>query len=330
MLRRILAFVFKYIIKIRIFLYDKGIFKKVRIPVKVISVGNISVGGAGKTPLSIWITQELSERGLKTALLEKGYKSPLKRDEILILDPEIKRPRTDIIGDEASMALRNLRTGSLLCVSKSKSNGALELSKQISDLKYIVVDDGFQHLRLERQLDIVLMSKSMAFKDKMIPTGRLREPYDSLKRANVLLFTKTDGIDDEGKKGLVKKALEFNPSLKIFFATTKLLSTASFNNKKILPVSSVADYKFLHSKLKEAGGLFSEYIAYPDHYTYNSHNIDHIVSTFKKGEMDFVVYTSKDAVKIKDMLDNRGIPSIEVWYEHLIENEEEFLKLCMA
>ncbi len=330
MLRRVLAFIFKYIIKLRVLFYDKGIFKKVKVPVKVISVGNISVGGAGKTPLSIWITQKLSERGLKTALLEKGYKSPLKKDEILILDPNIKKPRTDIIGDEAAMALRNLKADSLLCVSKSKSNGALELYKQVSDLKYIVVDDGFQHLRLERQLDIVLMSKNMAFKDKMIPMGRLREPYDSLKRADILLLTKTDGIDDVDKKDLLERALAFNPSLKVFFATTKLLSTASFNNKKILPVSSVSDYKFLHSKLKEAGGLFSEYIAYPDHYAYNSHNIEHIVSTFNKGGMDFIVYTSKDAVKIKDILDNKGIPSIEVWYEHLIEGKEEFLKLCMA
>ena len=333
MLRRFLSFLFKHITQFRVVLYQRGFFKTVKINSRVISVGNISVGGAGKTPMSIWITQKMNEQGFKTALIEKGYKSSLKTDEVFISDESKdnnKNIGANVIGDEPTMALKALAGKALLCVSKDKTNGAVELIKKHPELKCAVVDDGFQHLKLYRDLDIVLIDAQEGFSGKLIPMGKLRESYSALKRAHVLVFTKSDNLDDEIKKDLCSKALDVNGDLKIFFANVRLFSSANLKDVKILPVSAVSNYGFFHTKLKSSGAVFERYIAHRDHHSFCNDDVEYIVKLFKSTGADFVAYTSKDAVKIKEVLTQKGIPTIEVWYEHEIDKAGEFLKLCIG
>ncbi len=333
MLRRLLSFLFKQVTQLRVILYQRDFFKTVKINAKVISVGNLSVGGAGKTPMSIWITQKMNERGIKTALIEKGYKSSLKADEVFISDGsknDNKNVGANIIGDEPAMALKALDGKALLCVSKDKTNGVLELTKKHPELRCVVVDDGFQHLKLYRNLDVVLIDAQEGFSGKLMPMGKLRESYSALKRAHVLVFTKSDDVSDEVKKDLCSNALSINGNLKIFFANVRLFTSTNINGIKILPVSAVSNYGFFHTKLKSSGAVFENYIAHRDHHSFCNDDLEYIVKLFKSTGADFVAYTSKDSVKIKEALTQKGIPTIEVWYEHEIEKAEEFLKLCIG
>lgn len=329
MLRRILSYLFKYLVMFRAFLYAKGLLKSLKISARVISIGNISVGGSGKTPLSIWLTLKLNQKGLKTALLEKGYKSGLRGDEVFISDGT-KKVEATFIGDEPAMALRSLQGKALLCVSKDKTRGAVELTRDHPDIKYIVVDDGFQHLRLHRDVNVVLMDSQEGFNGKLMPLGKLRESYTALKRATAVIFTKTDGLSEEDKKELKLKAEAINKNIFIFFADVKFFSSQNIDKLKILPVSSVSNYQFFHKKLRDSGAIFEKYIAHRDHHNFAKDDIDYIVKLFKSTGADFVVYTSKDAVKVKELLKQKGVPAVEVWYDHEIDRPEEFVKLCIG
>ena len=329
MLRRVLSFLFKYIACFRSRLYQYGLIRTIKVDARVISVGNISVGGAGKTPMSIWITKKIAEHGTKVALLEKGYKSKIGKKDVFI-SCDCKEADAGSIGDEPAMALKALEGKALVCVSKDKTNGAVELIKRYPNIQCIVLDDGFQHLKLHRDLNILLMDAEEGFSGRVIPLGRLRECFRALGRADILVFTKSEGLTDDAKKELSKKAMGYNKEIKIYFATVKLFSTADLNGVKIFPVSSIANYGFFHKKLKSAGAIFEKYIAHRDHHDFAPKDIGEIVKGLRASGSDFVVYTSKDAVKIGDTLKKNGIPTIEVWYEHEMENAEEFLKLCIG
>lgn len=330
MIRRVLSFIFECISVLRERLYRKGLFNTVRSKFRIISVGNISSGGSGKTPMAIWITQHMNDKGIKTALLEKGYKSPLGKNEVVTFD-NVADARAERIGDEPAMAVKALKGKALVCVSKNKTAGVLRLEEDLGDtIKAVVVDDGFQHLRLQRDLDIVLMDAKEGFSGKVIPMGRLREPYGSLKRAQVLIFTKSEGIDPVELGKLKERALSINPALKIFIATTKLYSTEPLKDVKIFPLSSVSNYAFLHKKLRDEGAVFEKYLAYSDHYLFREDDISYIMKIFRGSSAELLVYTSKDAVKVRSMLEQEKIRACEVWYEHQIHNSEEFLKLCIG
>jgi len=296
---------------------------------RVISVGNISLGGSGKTPMSIWITQKMNELGVKTALLEKGYKSPLGRNEVLVFDSNVNAG-AERIGDEPAMAVNILKGKAVICVSKNKSAGVMELQSRYPQVKAVVVDDGFQHLRLHRDLDIVLIDSEEGFSGKVLPMGKLREPYSALKRADVLVFTKSDSVEASAMEELKGRALKINERLKVFFATAKIFSTAPLKGLNIMPVSSVSNYAFLHKKLRDEGAIFDKYLAYPDHYIFSEDDISYMIKVFKGSSADILVYTSKDAVKIKAMLEKHKLRTCEVWYEHEIKNSGELLKLCIG
>ena len=327
MIRVILSFIFKTATRIRAYLYSIDFFRSYKINSRVISIGNISIGGAGKTPLTLLINQRLRAKGLNTAIIEKGYKSGLSRNQIILAQKGHDDLDETIIGDEPLMVWRQMQTGSRLAVAYDKTMAALEIKKKWEDTDVIIVDDGFQHLKLKRDLDIVLIDASLGMKDKVLPSGRLREPYCSLKRANIVLFTKSDGMTSDEKNDLRNSVLCINPMLKVFFSTVNFMTSSSITGKKVFPVSAIYNPAHFHRKIKESGAVFERYMAFSDHHGFNKKIVDMVLKEAKSNEAEFIVVTSKDWVKIKPFVDNDKI-FIETWYDHNIENEEEFINCC--
>ena len=222
MIRTFLSLLFRIVITVREYLYSIGVLRSYKVDAKVISVGNIAVGGAGKTPLVLLLNERLRNRGYKTAILEKGYKSGLRHNEIVLAEKGRDSLREDIIGDEPAMIWEQIPMGTRLAVCNDKTKAAISVKKMWPDTNAIIIDDGFQHLKLKRDVDIVLIDASLGIKDKLVPLGKLREPYSSLKRANIVLFTKSDGMTEEEKDVLKDKVLAINPELKVFFSVVKL------------------------------------------------------------------------------------------------------------
>ncbi len=191
---KIVAKIYLCIIRMRNFFYSKGIFKAYKADATVISVGNVTAGGTGKTPLVIWVCRLLQAKNIACAILTRGYKSAkITHDEPAILAEAC--PDAKIVVNSDRIA------GAKKAVSKFEA-------------KALVMDDGFQHRRLARDLDIVTIDATCPFGyGKMLPAGFLREPVESLKRADAVVITRCDQIAEAGLAELEENLRSINSGL---------------------------------------------------------------------------------------------------------------------
>ncbi len=198
-------------VRIRLLLYRRGILKQQRLDGIVVSVGNLTAGGTGKTPMVIWLASQLASAGQAVAVLTRGYRSvELPAD----LDPEKKARQ---VSDEVVVMESHLGDRVPIGIGKDRFRAGRELERK--GVKWFVLDDGFQHLRLGRDADVVLIDGIDPFGGGLLlPAGRLREPISSLRRADVVVITRTDS-DRE-----LEKELRRRTAAPIFYAQTELLS----------------------------------------------------------------------------------------------------------
>jgi len=330
MLRRLLSWLFILGSKTRLYLYKKNIFKSVHVDARVISVGNLSMGGGGKTPMTMKLAAEMNKKGLKTVVIEKGYKGALPSDEVLCAEKgKDAAPDVRVIGDEAAMVWESLLKGTRLCVSKNKSKGAVAAKQKWPDTKIIIVDDGFQHLALKRDVDIVLIDAGVGFKERIFPVGVLREPYSELKRADIAVFTKSDDLSQEEINELIKEARTHDPDLIIFFARTEFHSSMNVNGKKVLPVSAIFNGAHFRKKLKDSSAVFEKYMQYSDHKKFSSRDVKDIYGLRDKVGAEYIAMTKKDWAKLERLMPDCD-DIVLCWYEHVIDNVEEFVRCCIG
>lgn len=330
MLRRLLSWIFMLASRTRLYLYEKGLLDSIKVDARVVSIGNINMGGSGKTPLVLKLADATAKRGLKTVLIERGYKGKLCCGQVICAEKGLDAtPDVKVIGDEAKMVWDSLSKGVRLCVSKSKAMGAVASKKKWQDTKIILVDDGFQHLKLKRDVDVVLIDAVSGFGEKVFPHGTLREPYSALKRADVVLFTKADDLSTDDLKELAEKAKKYNSGIKIFFARTKFYSSIDLNGKKVLPVSAVFNGAHFRKKLKSAGAIFDKYMGYSDHRAFGPNDVRDICDFKNKVAAEYIALTKKDWAKLEKLMPDHN-DVVLCWYEHIIDNEEEFVRCCIG
>jgi len=316
-IKYLLSLFFFLIVKTRIYFYRKKFFKTYSFNTKIISIGNLSFGGTGKTPLAISLTNYLSLNN-RTAILLKGYKSSLNNN-VVILKSSFKYDNIllNSIGDEAKLAYKKLVNSSLI-VSKDKTNGVKTfLSTNLA--KFIIIDDGFSHLKLKKDLNIVLIDSNEGFKNKFTE-GTLREPYSSLRRADILIFTKANFISEDQKEILKNKANEYN-NLKIFFFKSKLSFSKEILDKNIIVLSAIFNPNFFYKMLENQGYNIVHKIKFYDHYKYSKKDILYFDNLKKQLNCKNIVCTHKDFVKLV----NYSNDFIVADYEH--EVDQAFYKL---
>lgn len=326
MVRLFLSFICYALLKFREFLYNFNILKSYKLKKKIISIGNLNFGGSGKTPMAVFLANFLNLSGKEVGVVERAYKGDIKSDEVILKDKGIDEKGFDVsaVGDEPAMLWNSLDSGIKVAVSKRKYKAVIEMLKKWNFIDYVIIDDGFQHLKLKRDVDLILMDGESGFKDKLFPRGTLREPYAGLKRADVLVFTKSNYLNKDEKESLKKKALKYNKNLKIFFANAKLLSPQNLKGKKILPVSGIGNPLFFHKLLKSDGANFENYFSFKDHYKYSEKDARDIVRLKDKINAEYVVCTSKDFVKLSKFIKNSFL--IETCYQHDLDDKEGFIK----
>ncbi len=190
-----LSLIFLLAIRIRLYLYQVGLIKSERLPGKTWSIGNISVGGTGKSPITISLAQMLVSSGYRPAILTRGYGSPIaSRDSMVLLAGKVITAAisTSTIPDEARMQSAKLPTVPVIAgpdrVAAAKN--FLQNHPQYQPTHWLL-DDGYQHLKLERDLNLVLLDARTPF-PAIMPLGRAREPARNLDRANLIVFTRSD------------------------------------------------------------------------------------------------------------------------------------------
>ena len=272
----------------------KTFIQKVKFNIPVICVGNIFIGGTGKTPLSIHIARKLSENGKNPAIVRKYYKSHK---------------------DEHKMIISYYNK---LILNLNRSKGIYEAIEKGYDA--VILDDGFQDYKIKKNLSIICFnSNQLIGNGYLFPSGPLRESLGSLRNANILIINGDRSLDFE------QKILKIQKDLKIYYSNYKPLNIQEFKNKKLLVISGIGNPENFFKILKDNQMNIQKKMVYPDHYEFTKNEMLKIIEHAKKNDFQ-IVMTEKDYYKIKDFsLEN--IKYLKVKLE--IEKEEEFIKNVM-
>jgi len=305
--------IYGIIIWFRNLLFDLRIFSSVEFNLPIISVGNITVGGTGKTPHIEYLVL-LLKKEFNVATLSRGYK---RKGKGFILADE--KSTALQIGDEP-MQLKRKFSDIKVAVDKKRVHGVQELLKTVDgdSLDVVLLDDAYQHRSIKPGLSILLIDYNRPItKDKMLPYGNLRESSDEKDRANIIIVSKTPSSMNPIERRIIVNTLDLMPFQNLYFTSLKyekiipLFPSESIEyvnqewtkeNLNILMVTGIASPKLLKDYLKEFSDNISE-IQYPDHYSFSPKDLENISNTFSnmKGENKLIITTEKDAVRFMEM-----------------------------
>ncbi len=305
----LLSAIYKTALTGRSFLYKKGIKKIKNLPARVISIGNLTLGGTGKTPAVIAMAQEAKKRGFKPCVLTRGYKGTTKRPCFAGKDSK-QLLSTYHAGDEAVLMVYRLKNIPIVKGRNRFLAGVYALGELgVDSINMFILDDGFQHRALHRDIDILLIDASNPFgNEKLFPEGRLREPLDSINRADIIVITKADMASKESITVLTQKIKQFNSKAPVYTAShkpTALLNVLGkdigldvLNNKKIYALAGIANPLYFKNLLISKGADIIKFKTFRDHYNYSQRDLNKIK---KDAENLKIITTEKDFVKLKEL-----------------------------
>lgn len=296
-----------------------------RLPCNVISVGNITVGGTGKTPATIAVAEEAMKRGLMPGILTRGYKGKMKgpcfvsRGYMPLLNEEEA-------GDEPILLAEKLKGMPVIKGADRYKAGMFALRSLPSTFHpdIFVLDDGFQHWRLFRDKDILLIDGMNPFGNgKLLPLGPLREPLEAIARADIIVITKTvetqkseDALTPDSKRkgkggGLLEQIRRYNPGAPLFLAEHEPVKFLTLSGKTF-PLQWARDKRFFgfcgignpesfRRTLLTAGVDLAGFTPYKDHYRYNAEDMKKIMENSRKAGAGWIVTTEKDIIRLKKL-----------------------------
>ncbi len=289
-------------------LFDLGISKSVSPGLPVITVGNITVGGTGKTPHVEFLIRNLF-KNIRIAVISRGYKRKSKGFVLASPDSDV-----DAIGDEP-LQIKLKFPGIPVAVDADRLGGIQKLESLYQELQLIIMDDGYQHRKVKAGISILLISYVQpVFDDLMLPAGNLREPMRNMKRADIIIISKCPEDLLPFLAHDFEKQLKVCPHQKVFF-TSLIYGSPQFLQKKedtfidlssytsALVVTGIANpgpfLKYLSGKIN-----VEKQLAYPDHYSFTQKDLDHVLQTFHRlsGENKIIITTEKDAVRLREII----------------------------
>jgi tetraacyldisaccharide 4'-kinase len=319
------SYLFSGIVQLRLWLYRNRILRDQPLGCLVVVVGNLTVGGTGKTPVVEMFAKALRDRGRKVAILSRGYKSKAppfwKKWWFALNHTEPEPPRivsdgqqvlldSEMAGDEPFMLARNL-PGVVVLVDKDRVKaGAFAIKRFGCDT--LVLDDGFQYLPLKGRLNLLLVDKTNPFGNgHMLPRGILREPVKHLKRASYVFLTKSNGRRDTELEALIQ---EHNPGVDVIECAHRpqylqrlggevgssdgRMPLAWLKGRKVVAFSGIATPESFEKFLRDLGALIMARERYLDHYRYAQEDIDGLFELAQRQGAECLVTTEKDAVRI--------------------------------
>src|SRR6201987_6057056 len=318
---RLLSFIYLVIVQLRLYLYRKRILKERQLGCLVISIGNLTVGGTGKTPVVEKFARALQSGGRRVAILSRGYKSIDRRkkktwwERALGQGPETtprvvsdgKRVLLDsgTSGDEPYMLASNLR-GVAVVVDKDRVKGGLHALKELG-VDRLLLDDGLQYLHLKHRLDIVLVDRQAPFgNEHLLPRGTLREPPRNLRRANYIFITKCNG---ESNAALISRIRKYNRTAEIIECAHKPLYLRHVYRDEKLPLDylkglyiaslcGIAAPESFEGGLRRLGANLELSRHFADHHRYGTAEVNAFLQRCIRRDVSAIITTEKDAVRL--------------------------------
>ena len=300
---RFLAWIFAAVINIRNRLYDAGWLRKHQLPAPVICVGNLTVGGTGKTPMAIWLCRRLHKQGKQVAILTRGYKGDGAQ------------------GNDETQLLQQALPQAALVVDHDRVRGGRRAIREFHP-DVLVLDDGMQHRRLHRDLDIVMIDSTCPFGyEALLPRGLLREPMRQLRRADIVVLSRSDLIGKEPLAALTKqidnllttanadkgtpekKVIVYSRHLpvEIFDAGGVALGLTAIKGKRVLAFCGIGQPEAFVCTLSRLGAEVVATEFFDDHHRFDATDAHQLALRADKINADCMVTTEKDWVKIKGL-----------------------------
>lgn len=284
-------------------LYDLGIFKSTKFRTPVINVGNLSVGGSGKSPMVMYLAKSLSKQ-YRTGVLSRGYGRLTKGYAVTNYESNYKT-----VGDEAMQLFERFKNRFVIAVSEKRVPGAQKVIEDM-DLDVLILDDAFQHRAIKAGFNILMTDfNDPYFKDYLLPAGDLRESRNGAKRADIIMVSKCpDELTEETKQYYISR-IRPERGQKVFFSSIgydeniygreKMLPDNNLNYYDILLITGIANPKPLLQHLAK----FSQrvkHLKFRDHHNFTDDDIKKIIAEYKKmGEYKLILTTEKDYVRLK-------------------------------
>jgi len=348
---RLLSFIYLAIVQLRLYLYSKRILKERQLGCLVISIGNLTVGGTGKTPVVEKFARALQSGGRKVAILSRGYKSVDRRRrktwwERVLGQRSENPPRvvsdgkrvlldSGTSGDEPYMLASNLR-GVAVVVDKDRVKGGLHALKELG-VDTLLLDDGLQYLHLKHRLDIVLVDRQAPFgNEHLLPRGTLREPPRNLRRASYIFITKCNG---ESNGDLIERIRQHNRTAEIIECTHKPLYLKHVYREERLPLDylkglyigslcGIAAPESFEEGLRKLGAKIELSRHFADHHRYVVKELTSFLQRCVRRDVSAVITTEKDAVRLP-VLDKLEMPIYFLRVEIEILNGQETWEQCV-
>ena len=320
---RVLSWIFGLLVRLRIWLYRHRLFRDTPLGCKVVVVGNLTVGGTGKTPIVMKMARVLAQRGRKVAILSRGYKgasdSLPKRfwrwltqgsrpDPLVVSDGKTVLAGPDEAGDEPFMLASNLAgAGVVVIVDRDRVEGGRFALRRFG-VDTILLDDGLQYLPLRGQINLLLVDSRDPFGNgAMLPRGILREPIANLSRASYIFITKSAGPPAEALVTLIRK---HNPRAEIIacahtakelvnLETHASLPLDLLRGKRVASFSGIATPEQFEETLRGQGAILVANRRFLDHHAFNDEDLDEVLDQALRARAEIIVTTEKDAVRLQ-------------------------------
>jgi len=322
------SLVYRAVVSLRKILFRYGMLMSRSLPCKVVSVGNITLGGTGKTPLVVSLAGFLLGKGMRPAVVSRGYGRKDESQMLIVSDERAVLTDTATGGDEP--VLIGSRLPGVPVVVGCNRNAAAQSAIQRFNSGVVILDDGFQHFRLKRNLDIALVDATDPFGNgKIFPAGILREPIGGLRRAHAIIITRINAV---ASVEALKSRIARITSARIFTSfqrpldlvddlTGELKPLSVLRGTKVLAFSGIARPESFTSLLKALGAVISGERIYPDHYEFTKADLSEIFKKAADDRVNMIVTTEKDAVRLRTLKPD-GIWALRI--EIMINEREEW------
>jgi len=304
------SLVYGFGVRTRLFLYRKRVLPSRRAPVKVLSIGNLTVGGSGKTPHAALLARYLRDKGVRTAILSRGYGGTKTKKGAVLSDGRSVLGTWEEGGEEPLWLAKEV-PGVPVLVGRDRFRSAL-YCRQTWRTEWVVLDDGFQHLQLQRDLDILLIPADKPLgNNRLLPLGTLREPVEEVKRADVILLTHMERSGPDLNKGLretIGRLAPYAPIYASFHRPVRLTAHPSGNkvplsflkDKPIVAFCGLGDPGSFAHTLGEIGAKIIRLVPLADHHRYRGKDKAVLENLCRELKIPWMVTTEKDALKLED------------------------------
>ena len=291
-------------VAIRNGLFDIGLLRSKKVNVPVISVGNLSAGGSGKTPLVELLARRLMQAGRKVAIISRGYKRQ-STGTLVVSNGGVQCAEAAAAGDEPAQMASKL-TGAVVVVDERRSRGA-EYAIQKFGADVILLDDGFQHRYLKRDVDIVVIPVNEVEKPgSLLPAGNRREPISSLRRASFIALSRCESLEDFSKanailqKRIQKPVIGLTTKVSAFRRASSRFSVdlGGLKGKTAIAFSGIGTPRAFVRTVQALGLELKRHVVFPDHHAYEAGDLRSLETLMKDSGADYCITTEKDVARL--------------------------------